>query len=292
MPADPPRPTDLGGTGLHYHAPPPDLVDYFGAGYRFHCDDPLIEEQTRADFAQIRFMLKGDGHYLFARGRAVMTPPVCLLGPTGRATGFRVRGPMLVVGISVLPLGWAALGLGDASALADGVLDLAATFGPEWLVLLARLRGEPSCEASSSLLADFLRSRLKPVSAADRAFVRAADAWLADTRSPRIAALQTATGLGARQVARLCNRLYGAPPKLLARKYRALRYAIEMARRELAWNELAGDDFYDQSHFIREIRHFTGLTPTDLRAGSSLVLRLTMKRIEVAGELAVLSRLS
>lgn len=282
----------LKGTGLHYHAPAPDMTAHFGAQYLFHSEDRLIEEQTRADFAQIRFMLAGAGHYVFADGREVRTPDVCLLGPTSMATPFRLVGPAMVVGISVLPLGWAALGLGNAVDLADDVLDLASHFGPDWLALLARLRSAETCEEGSYMLSTFLRGRMKPDAAADRAFVTATDAWLANRRSPQIADLQAATGLGARQVARLCNRLYGAPPKFLARKYRALRCALEIARDERPWTELAGEDFYDQSHFIREIRHFTGLTPTDLRERASIVLRLTMKRSELEGELALLSRVS
>jgi AraC-like DNA-binding protein len=277
---------------LDYFAPPDDLRPFFGAQYRFYCGDAQVANHTRADFAQIRLMLAGEGHYGFAGERSAITPEACLIGPTSMATTFQVDGPLSVVGVSVLPLGWAALGLGDASSVADDVRDLAALGGPEWLNLLARLRHMEDAAAAVEQFWSFLRARLRPVSAADRFFVEAADQWLEDRRSPNIAALQAATGLGARQVARLCNRLYGAPPKQLARKYRALRCALELAREDRPWAELAGDDFYDQSHFIRELRHFTGLTPTDLREQDNLVLRLSLQRAELAGDLSPLSRMS
>src|SRR3546814_18753176 len=61
-----------------------------------------------------------------------------------------------------------------------------------------------------------------------RAFVRHVDAWLAGGVSPRIEDLVAVTRLSRRQVERKCNALYGAPPKLLARKYRALRAAVAL----------------------------------------------------------------
>ena len=65
-----------------------------------------------------------------------------------------------------------------------------------------------------------------------------------------------------------------------------------LARETLDWSEVSGDAFYDQSHFIREIKHFTGLTPTELRERASIVIRLSMNRAEIAGDIAKLSRIS
>jgi len=276
---------------LSYFVPPADLADYFGAMYLFTVDQPLIADHTRADFAQIRFMLAGGGSYHFGDGRAVRTPETCLLGPTSMATHFNVAGPMQVVGVTVLPLGWAALRVGDADCAADNVMDMAdeATAWHDTLVLLRSIDDPRKAE---DVLWTFLRSRLHPVTAAERRFVSETDRWLADEQSPRIEALQEATGLSARQLARWCNRLYGAPPKYLARKYRALRCAQVLAREELDWQEIGGDAFYDQSHFIREIKHFTGLTPTELRERASIVIRLSMKRAELQGKLSRLSRIS
>ena len=277
---------------LGYFAPPPHLAEYFAASYLFTADLPTVADHTRADFAQIRFMLAGGGHYRFGDGREVETPACCLLGPTSMATSFNVIGPMQVFGVTVLPLGWAALRAGDADQAADNALDLAALFGPDWDEMLLRLRATPDAAQGADLLWAFLGERLQPVSDADRRFVEEADRWLADEHSPRVEALQETTGLSARQLARWCNRLYGAPPKYLARKYRALRCAQVLAREELDWADVNSDAFYDQSHFIREIKHFTGLTPTELRERASIVTRLSMNRADVPGEIARLSRIS
>ncbi len=284
-----------GRVSLTYLAPPPDLAALFGPLYLFVADQRQVSDHTRAELAQIRFMLSGHGDYIFPQHRAT-TPAICLLGPTSAATRFEAEGPLHVLGVSILPLGWAALALGDASAVLDEVRDLPAVTGWDWGTLSGELRaalsGEGGLEAAAARLWAFLASVIRAPSAAERAFVAATDAWLTDETSPRVEVLQKATGLSARQVARLCNRYYGAPPKYVARKYRALRCASILAHERRDWTELVHDTFYDQSHFIREFKHFIGMTPNQLRTNASLVLRLTMARREIDGGIAELSRLS
>jgi AraC-like DNA-binding protein len=277
---------------LSYFVPPADLADYFGAMYLFTADQPRIADHTRADFAQIRFMLAGEGAYHFSDGRIIGTPECCLLGPTSMATPFDVVGPMQVVGVTVLPLGWAALGAGDADAAADDAFDLGERFGTPWRDMLHLLRSIEDPQKAAEALWTFIRTQLQPVSDAERRFVDETDRWLANEQSPRVEVLQETTGLSARQLARWCNRLYGAPPKYLARKYRALRCAQQLARELLDWSEISGDAFYDQSHFIRELKHFTGLTPTELRERASIVIRLSMNRADLKGDISRLSQIS
>lgn len=277
---------------LSYLAPPEDLSPLFGPMYLFVADKRDISDHARADFAQIRFMISGKGNYNFHNGRKVATPPCCMLGPTTAATRFEVEGPMRVVGVSILPLGWVALGAGDAGDVADNLFDLNERFGPQWADLHAQLGRFGDAEDAAALLWPFLRSCIRLPSATEKAFVAAIDNWLADERSPRVDALQESTGLSSRQIARLCNRYYGSPPKYLARKYRALRCALILARGHGEWADLCEGAFYDQSHFIREFKHFLGLTPSQLRDDASLLIRLTLGRRDVPGTIANLSRIS
>ena len=58
---------------------------------------------------------------------------------------------------------------------------------------------------------------------------RAIEAWLVASPAPAVEDLVAATGLSRRQVERRTKALYGVPPKLLSRKYRALRAAVTLA---------------------------------------------------------------
>ena len=97
---------------------------------------------------------------------------------------------------------------------------------------------------------------------------------------PVIERLATVTGLSRRQVERRCNALYGAPPKLLARKVRALRAAVAMA----AGDTSDVEGFYDQSHLIREVKHFTGLTPKRMRDEPGALAHLTITQRRGLGD--------
>lgn len=285
---------DLPPVDLHYFAPPVALRSYFGSLYRFTVTLPSYRDVTRADAGQLRFMLSGDGHYTFHDGRDVATPAVCLLGPTMGATSFYLDSPSDVWGISLLPLGWFALDGGDVSRMVDGLADMTVEHSLDYATLLGQLRDIRTDNAESvARIWDFLASRLRPVSSTMREVVDAVDAWLSDENSPRVADLVTATGLSDRQVARITNRLYGGPPKLLARKYRALRCAAKIGIDHTPWQELCdASTFYDQSHFIREIKHFVGLTPHQLMTDPTEVARLTLQRRDMGMAMAEINRIS
>lgn len=291
MKHDYPAPNTEGMVALRYYEAPDDLSSHVGSIYLFTANIPYVSDLTRADFAQLRFMLSGRGHYTFHDGRQMDTPEVCMLGPTMSATHFDVDGPLQTLGIALLPLGWYALTGLDASDHADSLLD-GTQLGDGYGVMLEKLRTIDEPQAAVNMLWDFLRARFRSLGDSHTDFVNAADSWLADENSPRVEALIEATGLSARQVARLTNRLYGASPKLLARKYRALRVASLIAGTDEDWRDVIGDAFYDQSHFIRELKHFVGVTPHQLKNKLSTVARLTLLRRQLDGRFPHISRIS
>jgi AraC-like DNA-binding protein len=284
-----------GPVRLHYMPPPEHLRLYFGSIYHFSVTAESYADATRADVPQLRFMLTGSGHYQFQDGVKVATPPVCLLGPTMGATRFVLDGPARVLGISLLPAGWISLCGRDASDLADRLLDFTDARDGAFAAMLDRLRAldEGDGEAMADLVWTQLGRIVQPLRKASWELLAAVDAWLVGEGSPRIEALAEATGLSQRQLARLTNRYYGAPPKLLARKYRALRCSARIALDGESWQQLCEEaGFYDQSHFIREIKHFIGLTPHQLQTEPSAVAQLTLLRRSLGSDVAVLNRLS
>lgn len=279
---------------LQYTAPPEDLRNHFGSLYLFRSDLPEYSDVTRADFAQLRLMLTGNGNYYFSDGNVRPTPGACLLGPTQGATRFHLHAPAMVVGISLLPLGWIALTGLDADDYTDGLADMT-SISEEYSELQDELRASGASDAAAvgAIIWPFLRTRLTEISGHVRQFLDDVDQWLAGDESPQVDALAEKTNLSPRQVARLTNRYYGAAPKQLARKFRALRCAAKIAIDQTPWQELCDDStFYDQSHFIREIKHFIGLTPHQLMTSPTEVARLTLQRRELLHNAAPIQRIS
>ncbi len=277
---------------LRYWEPPERLRYYFGSIYLFITHVADYQDMTRADMPQLRFMLSGSGEYEFHNGTILPTPEVCMVGPTMGATRFYLKGTAEVFGISVLPLGWHALGCPDAQDCADGLCDVIIKGGEHYGRQLKLLRATPDCDQAAESIWTFLEAQLKPPSQQMVDLVTAIDEWLGDADSPQIEDIVAKTGLSARQLARYTNKLYGAPPKLLARKYRALRCASQIVIDRKNWMELCDEgNFYDQSHFIREIKQFLGHTPHQLLHDPTAVARLTVQRRALTG-LMKLNRIS
>jgi methylphosphotriester-DNA--protein-cysteine methyltransferase len=76
-----------------------------------------------------------------------------------------------------------------------------------------------------------------------------------------------------------CKRMIGITPKMLARIYRFQRLLSAMnPRQPVDWAALAHRlSYYDQSHFNKDLKAFTGLTPT-------AYLRRRRQVLEVAPE--------
>lgn len=271
---------------LQYWEPSADLSYYFGSIYVFRSQLPKYSDMTRADMPQLRFMLKGGGDYEFHDGSCMPTSEICMLGPTMGATRFALDSEGLVFGVSVLPLGWLAMGCDSAHLWIDKLYDAETRHGAQFTEILDQLRtvAPQNVDGAVESLWAFLKAQVKPVQSSMVDLISQIDAWLSDSESPRIEEIVETTGLSARQLARYTNKLYGAPPKMLARKYRALRCASQIVIDKKNWTELCDDgNFYDQSHFIREIKQFLGLTPHQLLNDPSLVSRLTVQRRALTG---------
>ena len=264
---------------LRYFAPAEPLRGLISSYYLFEVDAPRLDDLLRAELAQMRFVLRGRIVAHFANGRTVDCPSTMLSGPTLGPVVFEGHGPLTVVGVGLMPAGWAALIGCHADELADHATALDGALGPLVAQTHERLANTCCPEAMVGVLDSLFlklaeRARRVPVW-----FTEVADAWLTGSAAPQVDDLVAAADVSARQVERLARRFYGASPKLVARKYRALQAAVRMGTGEAPnWMDAAGEAFYDQPHFIREFKQFVGMTPHRFAVESAPVLRLTIER--------------
>lgn len=280
----------MADVSLDYAVPSAALADYVTLFYLFSADVPLLEDTERADHAQIRFRLNGRAAtYQFPDGSVQSAQGIHIVGPTTGAVRVRAEGPVRVFGAGLTPCGWSALIGAAASGMVNRVFDAAELFGPRLDGVLDRLASAPDVEAMAAIASELFADLMAARDDDDIAFVRQVDAWLVGADSPNIDDLVAVAGLSRRQVERRCNALYGAPPKVLARKFRALRAAVALASGDATLDEVIGRGFYDQSHLIREVKQFTGMTPGQIRADPPLLARLvTAQRIALDGRVAPL----
>lgn len=267
---------------MDFRQPSPALADHFSFIYHFTHSDGRFEAVDRADFGQLRFILSGHhGRYAFVDGTRQDMPDIYVQGPTTGNTVVSGEGDIDVIGVGLMPSGWASLVPMDASAAANRLIDARDLFGPVVTKTFQMLRATRDFDARVRLVEALLIELMAAEDGAHHAFVGLVNDWIADDLAPDVGQLVDRSGLSRSQVERKCNRYFGLPPKLLARKYRALRAALAMIHHDADMEDILGDHFYDQSHFIRELKHFTGMTPTVLAEHTAALSQQMAKRIEL-----------
>lgn len=264
---------------LDHHPAPAKLQPFVTTLFTLRCDERRISDVLPAAVGYLAIMQCGTGAVHFVGGRCDQAHPEILLTPSNAAAALELEGPWHMVAAALSPLGWAALTGLDAGEHADRAYDASEVLGPEAARLGEHLRTlhRAAPENGARLVAElagFIAPRLRPLNPRHTAVIGKVADWLSASFNPDLAELQRATGYSARQLQRLVERYFGCGPKQLARKYRALRVAALLQSDETSEARAAEltNLFYDQSHLIREMRHFLGRTPSRLAKGENSLL--------------------
>ena len=261
---------------VEYHAPGARLAKLVSSFYRLDFEGDAFSEIERADRAQFRFQLRGNGEYQFSAGHNSPTYPVTIIGPTTAPVRAVASCPLTIFGWGMLPEGWVALMGKDAGSFVDCAFDAREIFGDSIMILREQIIEAADFSAQRTVGESFAKDIYSHRSTTAFEFTTKVDNWLLENIDPDVEHLAAITGMSPRQLERITKRYYGMPPKKLARKYRALRAAQALARGDSLDNTDLGLAFYDQSHLIRELKAFTGLTPGQLKAGESELTQITM----------------
>lgn len=177
-----------------------------------------------------------------------------LVGSAGRMAGLQAN---------FTPLG-ARLLLGQPlDAFANRMVEIGDVWGAGAAQLTSELAELGTWEARFDRLDGFVRARVAAATRPHAALIASLETLLATRGQARIDGLAGAAGWSRRHFGTEMRREFGLGPKTLARVLRLGR-AVEVLRaagdRRLA--EVAADcGYYDQAHFSRDFRAFTGMTP-------------------------------
>ncbi|WP_257558047.1 AraC family transcriptional regulator [Sphingobium sp. CFD-2] len=241
----------------------------------------------------LHIRLAGASGYAFAGGPISPAPRVTLLGPTSAAYAMVLAPGTEIVTTGLLPQGWMALVGAAAAELSDRIIDAAAIWG-DWKIdqLCDRLVSAVGDTARVAVLESFLLQETRNLSDITLARTAMIDQWLERSAGLSLDLLCAELGVSSRQAGRLTLELYGASPKTLAMKYRALRAAAIMTSHGEAGLERAMTPFADQSHLIRDFRRFVGWTPTAFARDRRNAAYATLEGRSRAGAVRPLALLS
>ena len=269
---------------LRYFEPHPALKPLVSSYYYAALPDGAADLQ-RAESPNLRFFLSGSAA---APGRfdndTFEAPCAIVCGTTMKASEV-VFGPgTRVFGISLTPLGWQSCMHLPADELTERVEHLDVVKGLSAAIALEQML-EADNDAMMIAAADaFLAGLAVAQPRINQPFIDAASAWLGDPTLGGVDSLIASLDVSPRQAERLCRQYFGAPPKRLFRKFRALHASNRLAwSDDQAWLSVAHPSFYDQSHFIRDFREFVGCTPRAFAAGPHLMIRQNlMMRLSIS----------
>lgn len=225
--------------------------------------------------AQLFSFVEGTGAIRFSDSDVFESADISLNAPMLKAAPMVFNGPVLSVGASFTPLGWAAFsGLAadkhhDKGFAAEEIVPAEAHEVARAALAKAR-DGSIPIEHYVRAIEEMIRqvcAEAKRKPKADHVeLVAAIETWLESAFNPPVEALYETVDLGQRQVQRLCRRYFGVPPAQLIKRYRAIRAAILLAHEDLSdekRDEVLGA-YFDQAHLIHDIRRYTGRTPKGL----------------------------
>lgn len=215
-------------------------------------------------FIEMFFILGDDVKRYTAADEFIIQPREMVLGqitgplyvqPTGYVKTFAVR---------FYPYGFACLVNMDLRELANKETPLAALFGEETSQLLKEKIGAASgTEERIEVIEAFLLSRLRDKAIVDAIVKATIDAIFATNGSTSIKTLIKDDPSKRRQLERKFIRQIGVSPKQLGKVIR-LQAALKLLLSEESESvtRIAYEsEYYDQAHFLKDFREFTGTTP-------------------------------
>lgn len=237
-------------------------------------DDAILEDFIVSETGFIRILLTGewetleDGVWRGYRGSV-------LFGAQSRPFRCRVKGAFAMCGFAILPGAWRSLTGIDHRDLADRVKRLVGPIGDR----LDQAGDDPwSHDATFAALNSAVRTWVEVTggeidSVAERFDQRI---HLDPTRS--VADLAREIAVTPRTLDRRIQTSFGLSPKMVLRRARFLDMAATVRGIAVPDEEmLASLRFYDQSHQVREFRHFTGMTPGAFQRASTPLFNLALE---------------
>ena len=274
--------------GVHVQIIPPGeaLRPYLTAYYTLEIESETpVSDFLIPEWANLRLIHRGSFDVGAGPDDCVpITIPVAT-GPTTKPIYIRAT-KATAFGIGVLPLGWVRFGWRNARTFADRYPPLAELLGPDGDKFAADIAAAETIDAQAAIADQYFAALLNRHDDSNESReVAALHTLLNDPDTLTVESIAAAMSMSHARLARLCNRAFGFPPKLLLRRQRFLRMlAILNFRPYEEWRDFLDPLYVDQSHFIRDFRYFLRMSPRQYLALPRAIQRPAIsQRAQVIG---------
>jgi len=255
------------------YAPPDDLTDFVRCFWTLEAAaDPASPRQRIVPDGCMEMIFHyGDAYRQYLPdGSAVVQPRCFVFGQVTRPLEIEPTGRTGIFAVRFEPNGFLALTPEPLSGLADTATALEDLFGQAGRDLSATVLARASTEDRMTAVSDFLRPALSDSATADRLLARAVHTLSKTQGTLSVHELAREVDVNRRRLERRFSSGVGVAPKHLARIVRLQAAVSRLATGEYdRLTDLAHDaGYFDQAHFIREFREFTGQTPGAFFSGN------------------------
>ena len=278
---------------MYYQEIIPDsrLKQYVKCYYSYESDSSVAFEDTvfPSGCMEIIFNL-GSGHWEVASGHREVasgrwevasgrlqtgagdsyrtTPPIELWGQITQPLPIRSVGKNTMLGIRFLPHGAARFLSEKADQFNNHVVDYRDVAGKEVTALHQRLLETKTQQQRIALIEAFLKNKLTEKENPARKLAIVDDVMQELRRqdvTDNIENIASRYGISARYLQKLFLQYTGLTPKLYSKIHRFQHSLRLVTKKESPLTAIAYDcGYFDQSHFIREFKSFTGFTPSGI----------------------------
>lgn len=201
-----------------------------------------------------------------ANGKFAQTAKIELWGQILRPLPLKLAGKSCMVGIRFHPFGAALLLHDDISLFNDQVLDLKSVLGKTIEELYEKLQDTRTISKRIELIEVFLLNRLSLFDKGKEKIALVKQVMNELTRDDffdNIENVAARYGITSRYLQKVFLQYTGLTPKLYSKINRFQKSLVMVGRSNLSLTSIAYQSgYFDQSHFIREFKTFTGMKPS------------------------------
>ena len=238
-------------------------------------DDPQKQRIVPDGCIEMAFILGDDIKRYTSDSDFILQPRAMVLGHTMQPFFIEPTGFVKSFAVRFYPYGFANFITTPISDLVDKETPIDQLFESESAAELERNMIEADCtEQRISTIENFLLARLSEENTINRVVKNTVDSMFASKGSASVNSILKDDPSKRRQLERNFKKQIGVSPKQLSKVIR-LQTALKMLLNDEAENltDIAyQSDYFDQAHFIKDFKEFTGINPKAFLTDKSLEL--------------------
>ncbi len=251
-------------------SPSPKLQEYIRFYWLLESDQPYTHYAMADVCPELLFHYHGQFDEIDGNGTRTLSFLSGISAPSSQTRKFEINSGFGIFGIYLYPHTLPLLFGIPAYELTNQMVDLdtlARTFGN---TLEDAIMNSPTHEKRVAIIEDFLEKRLAKTQTVQLPVFAALKHIMHSNAAPKVRQLTSEYFVSERQLERQFLRFTGFNPKQFIRISRFHRAMQCYGKEQMKLTDIALDcGYYDQSHFIRDFKQFSGVSPKVYFSGKS-----------------------